>query len=173
MSWDDAMLGTQWKAWGMSINDAGAVLINDTVDENGNGSRTYSTLYDGGEYWLDGSYDWTEGDVDLTGQILNYLVVTTVTYVGGNAVAQTSNVTFQGSFDDCPEGNDCVIEFAIANAILVWRSDSGLPMPADYPDFLCDATEGEFFQANDVTIVINCAVATENATWSSLKRLYR
>ncbi len=173
LSWDGMVLGTQWRVWGMAIDNTGATLISDDVNPvTGNGSRTYRTFYDGGQYWLAGTGPWGDGFNAVTGDITSYMVVTTVTVVAGNAVGATSNVTFTGAFSDCPAANDCAIEFGIANAILVWNPAMG-PMPADYPDFLCGAATGELFDACCVTISIDCVVAAEEATWGSLKALYR
>ncbi|MFO7652555.1 MAG: hypothetical protein R6X25_01920 [Candidatus Krumholzibacteriia bacterium] len=172
-SWDGVTLGTQWRVWGMAVDASGPQLSSDTVDANGNGSRTYVTNYVGGEYWLSGAYDWTNGSEDLTGVLESYLVVTTLTFIGGNVVGQTSNVTLTGRFTECPEANNCVLEFAIANAILDWRSDFGMPMPAGYPAFLCGATQGELFSSCCITMRVNCAVGAEGTTWGALKQLYR
>ena len=173
MSWNGAELGTQWHIWGMTIDADGATMVSDTVDGDGNGVRIYQTGYEGGEFFLDGSGPWTNDDVDLNGVVYNFLVITSITFVGGNPVAQVSNITFNGEFVDCPENNGCVVEFAIANAILAWNSNMDTPMPENYPGFLCDATMGELFQNNDVSIGINCAVATENMSWTGLKGMYR
>ena len=172
-SWNGSILGAQWTIGGMSIDANGAILVSDTIDGNGNGQRSYQTLYEGGDFWLAGSGPWTTDDVELNGGVENFLVLTTITFVGGNPVAQTSNITFNGFFYECPEFTECVIEFAIANAILVWNSNMGGTPPADYPALLCDATAGELFQSNDVTIGIDCVVATLDASWSSLKGMYR
>ncbi len=172
LSWDGATLGTEWTIWGMSINAGGPVLVFDGV-AGGNGVRIYQTSYDGGEFWLAGDGAWTTGDVELHGTIHDYLVVTTVTYSGGDIVAAVSNITFNGVFGDCPEQNACVIEFAIANAALIWRSDWATPMPVDYPAFLCGADTGELFSTSDITLGINCAVATEDHSWTSVKDMYR
>ena len=172
VSWDGSSLGTEWMISGMSISAGGPVLVFDGVS-GGNGVRIYQIAYDGGEFWLDGGGAWTSGDVDLHGTIHDYLVVMTVTYSGGEVVAAVSNITFNGVFGDCPEENACVIEFAIANAALIWRADWDTPMPTDYPDFLCGATMGELFSTSDITLGINCAVATEDHSWSSVKDMYR
>jgi len=172
MSWDGAALGLEWKLWGMTINPAGAVLTFDGVT-GGNGVRVYQIAYDGGEFWLSGDGAWnTEGE-DLHGTIHDFLVVATLTYVGGNVVAEVSNITFNGIFLDCPEENACVIEFGITNATLTWRSDWGTPMPVDYPAFLCGANTGELWITCCITLGINCAVPTEQHSWSSVKDIFR
>lgn len=174
MSWDggSAELGMEWKLWDMTLSADGATLVFDGVS-GGNGVRIYQAAYDGGEFWLAGDGAWTSGNTELTGTVHDYLVVTTVTYVGGEVAAQVQNISFNGVFGDCAVENACVIEFAIANAALVWRSDSGDAMPADYPGFLCGANGGELFSTSDITLGINCAVATEAHSWSTVKDLYR
>lgn len=173
-SWSGAALGTQWKMWGMTIDANGAVEV---------GRRQlgaylyidYATDYDGGQFWLSGAYPWAEG-VDLVGHLTAYHVSTTVTYYNGVPVGQTSNITMTGIFDECgwpgrPE--NCVLEFAIANAIKIWDSNSAGAMPANYPPFLCNATLGELFDACCITAAINCAVPNEGASWGQLKGWYR
>jgi hypothetical protein len=172
MSWDGAALGTEWHFWGMEINAGGPVLVFDGVS-GGNGVRIYQIAYDGGEFWLSGDGAWTSDNTELYGTLADFLVVTTVTYSNGEIVAQVSNITFNGVFGDCPDQNNCVIEFAIANSALIWRSDWDGAMPANYPEFLCDATMGELHSTSDITLGINCAVATEAHSWSSVKDLYR
>jgi len=172
MSWDGAALGLEWKMWGMNINAAGATLTFDGVT-GGNGVRVYQIPYDGGEFWLSGEGSWNQGDDDdLYGTINDFLVVASVTYIGGQVVAEVANITFTGVFDACPEQNACVIEFGITNAQLIWRSDWAAPMPTDYPAFLCDATTGELFITCCITISINCAVEAEAQSWSAVKELF-
>ncbi len=172
MSWNGSVLGGQWHIWGMSIDAVGAILLNDSVVA-GDGSRTYLTNYDGGQFWLTKDHTWGDGLIDLVGQIHNYQVIATVTYEGGAAVGATSNITFSGTFDSCPSMNDCELRFAIANAMLIWRSGSPTAMPLNYPPFLCGANGGELFDVCCITLDILCAVDDEPTTWGSLKALYR
>ena len=172
-SWDGSALGTQWRAWGMRIDANGAVLVSDNVDGSGNGTRTYETRYTGGEFWLTRDHTWADGLADLTGPLLDFQVVATITYVAGAPVGATSNISFNGTFADCPEANDCAITFTIANAILIWRPDSGLPMPAGYPPFLCGANLGELFDVCCITLRIDCAVPAQPERWGAVKALYR
>lgn len=173
MSWNGTALGTQWKTWGMSINAAGAVLLSDMVDANGNGSRTYGTHYDGGQFWLSATNTWSDGIADLTGSLTSYYVVITITYVNFNAVGATSSITFTGSFDNCAATNNCRITFTIANAFLIWGSGQVTPMPANYPSFLCGATMGQLFDICCISMQIQCAVTDEPTSWGRVKSLYR
>jgi hypothetical protein len=170
MSWDGAALQTEWRLWDMAINPAGTVLVFDGVS-GGNGVRIYQTAYDGGLFWLGADGEWTIGAVELEGFLIDFLVVSTVYYVGGEVTAIVNNISFNGVFTDC--GNDCVIEFAIANAARVWNSADGGAMPASYPAFLCGATTGELFSTSDITIGIDCAVAVEGQSWSAVKDIFR
>ena len=172
MSWNGSTLMTEWHIWDMTINAAGPYVVYDGVT-GGNGIQIIQTQYDGGQFWLSGSNIWTDDAEDLFGDIQDYLVVTTVTYQDGEVVAAVSNITFGGVFGDCPESLGCIIEFAIANAALVWRSDFNWAMPSGYPPFLC-GDGGELHGVSDITLGIACdVVATEAHSWSDIKSLYQ
>ena len=173
MSWDGATLGSQWRAWGMAIDANGASLIGSNVDEFGNGTMTYQTFYEGGQFWLAGNHTWGDGINDLTGVLTSFRVVATVNIFGGQPSGVVSNIYFSGIFVDCPEYQDCRIDFTIASAIQVWSSHSGQPMPADYPDLMCGANGGEAFDVCCIQMQIDCAVATQSETWSNIKAMYR
>ena len=173
-SWNGTALGTQWRAWGMAIDAIGAVLIGDTVDPGtGDGTRTYQTFYEGGQFWLSRDETWADGLADLTGDLLSFQVITTLTIMGGNVVGASSNISFGGSFANCDVSNGCDIEFAIANALLAWNQDFPIPMPTGYPPFECGATLGEMFDVCCITISIDCTVPTVEGTWSDIKAQYR
>jgi len=172
-SWDGAALMNQWHVWGMQIDENGAVESARSIDENGNGWIDYTTNYTGGNFWLASTGPWGDGSTDYTGYLTYYNVSTRVSYIGGQVVGKSSNVMFTGNFDemDC---YDCTLEFVIANALMVWESTSSDPKPADYPDFLCGATDGELFDACCIDAVINCLmVDAEESTWGAVKQLYR
>jgi hypothetical protein len=173
LSWDgnSAELGMEWQFFNMAIDAAGPVVVFDGVS-GGNGIQIIQTAYDGGEFWLAGDGSWTNDNTPLTGSVLDYLVVTTVTYSGGEIVAAVSNITFNGTFDDCPDANGCVIEFAILNAALVWRTGDDFAMPAGYPAFLCGQGDGELHATSDFTMGIHCVVATESVSWTDIKSQY-
>jgi hypothetical protein len=172
MSWNGSALGTQWRAWDMYIDANGAQLIADNLDGGGNGTRTYNTLYLGGQFWLDKNEAWADGLADLTGNLTYFQVITTITFSGGAPVGATSNISFTGNFDNCAEANNCQVTFGITNAILVWNQNMG-PMPANYPPFLCGATLGELFDVCCITLQIDCTVENEMTTWSTMKAQYR
>ena len=169
-SWDGTTLGSQWRAWGMCIDESGASETGRSIDASGNGWIDYETNYLGGEFWLSKDHAWSDGVHDLTGTITYYNVGTRVSYIGGVPVGATSNVFFTGLFDGCP-GH--ILEYAITNAMLVWRSDSGYPRPDDYPGMLCGANTGELFDVCCVTATIHQYVAAEESSWGAIKELYR
>lgn len=169
-SWDGVGLGTEWRLWGMEIGEAGASMIDSNIDGGGNGWVTYSTPYDGGVFWLSKDGEWGDGTTDFTGYLTRYDVVTTITYVGGNLVGASSNISAAGYFDTVPQW---VVEFIIANALLIWHPAYGTPMPGDYPPLLCDAPTGELFNVCCVTLSFQRPVNTEQYTWGAVKALYR
>ncbi len=170
-SWNGAALGTQWKVWGMAIDATGAVETARYFDANGNGWIDYSTNYTGGQFRLDGNHLWGDGTGDFTGTVGYFNVGARVSYVGWQAVGVTSNIFMTGVFDGCPS---CSIEYAISNAMLVWRAGYPAPMPANYPAFQCGAAMGELFEVCCVVAKIHCApIATESSTWGGIKGLYR
>lgn len=171
MSWDGTTLGTQWAAYGMSI-DTGAVLSDEDIDAEGSGYRIFTTNYVDGQFWLSKDFSWSDGVADLTGSLTSFVVTTNITYEQNTVTGIASTAVFSGVFDNCDEFNECAIVFSLANVFLAWRSDSGLPMPENYPDFLCGAPNGEFFDLCCVQLVIDCVVAAEESTWGSLKALY-
>jgi len=172
-SWDGIVLGAQWRVWGMTIDAAGAVIIDEDIDEFGNGTRTYRTDYDGGEFWLSKDHSWSDGFADLTGTLNQYYVIATVTIVGGTAVGVVSNVYFTGVFANCPPRNGCVLDFVIANAMQTGVVTPPAAVPADYPPFLCGADSGELFDACCITAVLDCLINNEEKTWGAMKALYR
>ena len=174
-SWNGTTLGTQWRAWDMSIDDNGAVLIVDTVDPaTGDGTQTYQTMYLNGQFWLDRDENWADGLADLTGDLTNFQVISTLTFIGGNVVGATSNITFGGSFNNCSVSNGCDISFAIANAVLIWNPDFNGSFPMHYPPLACDATLGEAYDIVSITIQIDCSVSVEvGESWGGVKSLFR
>ena len=173
MSWDGSMLGTQWKVWGTVLDQDGYVLVDDQVDpQTGNGYRVFSGNYDGGQFWLSKDGPWGDGVADITGTVTGKTnVVATVNYLNWQPVAAVANVTGTGAIDDCANG--CFIDYALSNLQMVWRSDSGLPPPPDYPPFLCGAGDGQMWDACCGSFHVGCAVGDEIDTWSRVKSSYR
>lgn len=174
MSWDGVTLGGQWAAWGMFIDSNGAVLITDTVDPGtGDGTRVYSTDYNGGEFWLSKTNSWANGVNHLTGSITSYNVMATLTIQGGVNVGVTSDIIFTGEFENCVGGEGCAIRFEILGAQLAWHPGFGGSMPDNYPYLMCGGTTAEAFDVPSITGEIGCPVSTQNTSWGSLKSLYK
>ena len=163
MSWNGALLGAQWKVWGMAIEPAGPTVVGSSM-VGGNGWIAYSTNYVGGQFWLSKFHTWGNGVNDLTGQISNYNVYARVTYVGGVPVSVYSTAYFTGVFTDCPL---CTLEYVISNVAQVWPAQG-----AGYPPLLCGAA-GEYFDVCCIRASIHCPVGAEESTWGAIKSLYR
>ena len=174
-SWDGATLGTEWEVWGMQIDAAGAGEVARDMDATGTGWIDYVTNYDGGQFWLNGAIFGPPGSVDFLGSITYYNVSTRVSFLNGQVVGVTSNVTFNGWMDGTCEC--CYIEFGIANAMRVWVEGEGTP-PAPYPPFICDVdktpgTGGELFDACCIMASISCPNSSDVASWGAIKGMYK
>ncbi len=172
-SWDGAVLGGQWKIYGLVVDAAGATLVGSNLDSWGNGTEDYSVNYTGGEFWLSADNTWGDGTTDLYGVVEGYHLTATITYVMSNPVAMTTNSTWTGAFIDCDPSFDCGVNFALANSTLLWTSDSGEPALDDFPALLCGAGDGEMHDMPCLTFSLDCTVGTERTTWSSMKSTFR
>ena len=170
LSWNGASLGTQWMLWGMTVDASGAVETARYFNAAGTGWINYVTNYTGGQFWLSRNGLWGYGTVDYTGVVDYYNISARVNYVAWQPVGVTSNITMEGTFDECP---NCTLSI-MGNGLLIWQTGYQTPMPANYPPFLCNATTGELFEACCPVIEIYCEpVSTESSTWGGIKALYR
>lgn len=169
LSWDGAELATEWQFFDMAIDAAGPQLVFDGVTD-GNGVQIYQINFDGGRFVLDGAA-WMADGVDRMGDVFDYTAVLTITYVDGEMVTAVSNVTCSGMFDGCPDSNDCTLTLT-GNTAMFWQTGSDLPMPMDFPAFLCGATDGALHNVSATTVDIACVVATESRSWSEIKALH-
>jgi hypothetical protein len=168
-SWDGAILGGQWKVYGMVSE--GAVETARYFDAYGNGWIDYATNYTGGVFWLTNAAPWGGGAAEYWGTVKYFNVGARVNYAGWSPIGVTSNILMTGDFDACP---NCAIQYAISNAILVWQTGYPTPMLADYPAFLCGATSGEQFDACCIIMKVMCnPVSTDESSWGSIKDLFR
>ena len=171
-------LGLEWEVW-CPVLALPPELIEDTVDEYGNGHRIYRTVYTGGEYWLVGTGTWGGGDPDYTGYLEHYVHTTTMQIAGGELVSYTTNAQMTGRFYGYQE---TCMQLTIANAASV--GFGGVP-PADYP-ILKDGAGGtcvpaaggvigEWGNVWSITMIIQgCEpTATEETSWGTIKSLYR
>jgi hypothetical protein len=169
-SWDGAALGGDWKVVCPQV--ANVTLVVDLVF-GGNGNRIYRLDYAGGYVELGGAGPWAGGDAFYTGIIDTYVEIRTIQYVAGAKVGAVSDhavtARIQGYTESC-------VTWGIGNG--AWRGE-GAAAPADHPSFLdanCNASggPGHWGDIRDLTISIaGCAVPTQEATWGSVKALYR
>jgi hypothetical protein len=177
-SWDGYDLGLQWKVL-CPVMAYPPELIEDTVDEYGNGHRVYRTVYANGEFWLSGTGAWSSGDAYYSGDLEHYVHTTTMQIAGGELVAYNTNAQMTGRFHGYQE---TCMQLTIANAVLVGMD--GVP-PADYP-VLKDGTSGSCLDAAGgyigewgnvwaITMIIQgCEpTASEESSWGAIKSLYR
>jgi hypothetical protein len=173
LSWDGALLGTQWKLQCPHITQ-GPVLVSDTRDGNGTGEVTYRTVYGGGFFWLSKAGPWGDNTVDYLGTLDSFIATATYQYVFGQLLGIRSNVTTIGHFDDFAQ----CFEYTINNAAFLGSTDMS-PQPANYPDFL-DAcvsgflTRGGWGSVTQISMrLFGCQISVEPATWTAAKSLYR
>jgi hypothetical protein len=175
-SWDGFTLGTQWWMYCAQIS-AVPILLQDTVNINGDGIKQYVVNYTGGLCILGGSGPWGGGDPSYTAPYTAYAEIKTFQYANNVLVAVISTVQMQAMFlgfnDDC-------MSLAISNQeqAPLGSTDHG-PLPANYPGFLdpntCAPTRtlGSWGEADEFTLIIQgCTIPTEEATWGSIKAIY-
>jgi len=169
-SWDGAALGGDWKI--VCAQVVVVSLIEDLVS-GGNGQRTYKLDYAGGYLELGGAAPWGNGDASYTGPIDTYSEFRKVLYIGGVKVGSDSDHSVTAHVQGY--GQSCLR--LIANG--AWLGESPTAKPGSYPTWLdpncgATATTGHWGLINDLTITVEgCAVPTEEATWGSVKALYR
>ncbi len=172
-SWDGTSLGVQWEV-SCAVIATPPVLLDEQMDEGGNGHRTFRTTYTGGTFWLSGSGPWGTGDESYGGGIAYYSHTTTYQYENSVLVSYVVNVQLAGYF----EGYGRCMQLTIANAV---PSGAGTQTRA-YPVFLdggagcVEATSipGEWGEVHSITLVVlNCNTAVSCGSWGTLKSLYR
>jgi hypothetical protein len=169
MSWDGTMLGSQWRFWGMAIDENGAVESARSIDAYGTGWIDYVTNYVGGQFWLFGGHSWSDDGTDLVGDVTYLNVGARVNLFQGVVTGVTSNILITGQFTTCP---NCVIQYSILNAMRVWDPTGG-SMPPLYPAWACGTT-GELFYLCCITANIVCdEVGTEESTWGAVKQMHK
>ncbi|MDO9170311.1 MAG: hypothetical protein Q7W29_00590 [bacterium] len=175
-SWDGAALGAQWE---ISCPTSSSMTAQDNR-VGGVGTIVYTSTFNGGTFaFFAGGWPWGDG----AGTLGAMTVITTVQYVliGGvsTGVAAVINGNTSGTFD-----NGCTLVFAIGNGVGVGETTSLYPAitkPAGYPTFLdgtCGPASagqqyGSWGTVITLTMQVDCAVPTEDASWSSVKAAYR
>jgi hypothetical protein len=174
-SWDGVTLGAEWGIACVYMEQS-PVLVEDNVDEFGNGTRVYRTEYEGGGFGLAGTGPWGGGDANYTGVISQYVHITTITYAGGEHVSYTTDVEIEGSFD----GYETCMNIT-AQAASVGRETG---KPADYPayfvadDSICEPWGTDLGEWGDVVgvelTIFPCGpTAVELDSWGMIKAMYR
>jgi hypothetical protein len=168
-SWDGMSLGTEW----VFKCGVGNTTVTNVDTTNGDGFIYYQTVYTGGTFWLTKNGPWGDSVNDLTGTLNTTTDNTTVAYSDGNPIWAVSNVNTTGLFD----GSDCVLEFAIANALGLGDTDvAGFPM--SYPPFLdpmCTSgsrIRGSWGDLLTLAMSIDCPTPIQSHTWGSIKTLH-
>jgi hypothetical protein len=170
-SWSGAALGGDWKILCPVVVDV--TLLYSTVVA-GTGQTAYLITYTGGYVELGGAGPWAGGDALYMGVIDTYYETRTLQFASGPMVGSVSDhavsASIQGYTASC-------VAFGIGNG--VWLGNSPGAKPANYPDYRdanCNAgpTDGHWGDIRDLTMTVQgCAVATKQATWGSVKSLYR
>jgi hypothetical protein len=174
LSWDGITLGTQWWMYCAQISQA-PMLLQDTVDGNGNGIRQWQVVYAGGLCILGAGGPWDGGGAPYTAPYTSYEEVKTFHYQNNVIVAVISSAQLQAlviPYDEC-------MALSISNQEQLGDTDSAA-LPATYPGFIdpntCAATRvlGSWGEADEFTMLIgpNCTVPTEESTWSAIKSMY-
>lgn len=174
-SWDGFTLGAEWWMYCAQISQA-PLLLQDTVDTNGNGIRQYQVVYTGGLCVLSGTGPWGGGDPSYTAPYTSYSEIKTFHYTNNVITAVIGTAQLQAEvlvYEDC-------MTLSIANHSQDGDTDSAA-LPANYPGFLnpntCTATRtlGSWGEADEFTLVITgtCTVPVEESTWSRIKDMYK
>lgn len=170
-SWDGAALGGDWTIYCPQV--VGVLLLSDTV-VGGNGHRIYLIDYAGGVIELDGGGPWAGGDASYTGIIDTYTEIRSVQFIGGVKVASVSDHSVSAHLQGYPE---TCMTWGIGNG--AWLGESPSLKPPFYPTWLLPncaggASSGHWGTFSDMTIsVTGCSVPAQEATWGSVKALYR
>jgi hypothetical protein len=176
-SWDGLNFAQVWR-YHCATQLTNAVLIQDNLDANGNGQRTWKCTYSGGTFWLSGTGPWANGDPDYPGVFDSYIEFETEIYANWIVVGAVTNVQASAHFDNYPT---VCMTYGIGSGQRVGTTDLGQVEPPTYPPFLQAVTcapimpQGAWWNMNGVTLVITsgCTVPTRASTWGALKTLYR
>jgi hypothetical protein len=171
-SWNGSTLGTQWE---IRCGQSNSFVVQDNRVA-GTGTVVFTSTYAGGTFtFFAGGWPWGDG----TGTLGSTTLVTTVQFVNNVPVASVVNGNTSGFFN-----GGCALTFAIANGTGVGETtslDPSITKPATYPDFLdvtCNPASpaqqfGTWGNVITITMQIDCAVPTGEATWGRIKTLYR
>jgi hypothetical protein len=170
MSWNGAVLGTQW-TFSCGVQNGAQTVQDNRVA--GTGSVVFTNIFNGGVFWLSKNGPWGDGVNDLTGTVDVTQSIVTLIYVNGVPVQARLNIDSSGMF----EGGVCALRFVVANGIGGGDTDL-LPKPPGYPDFQdtnCNPSRvfGSWGDISQVSMLIDCPVPVRQSTWGVIKTLYR
>ncbi len=177
-SWDGLVLGAQWWMYCAELA-VPPILINDTVDINGNGSQTWSADFTGGFCQLAGDGPWGgSGELSYLAPYTAYSESQTLSFSNFVIVGVVTSINVQaGPFANF--GEACM-SLTIANQNQLATTDTAA-LPANFPGFMdplsCTVTGrtmGSWGDSFEFTLVIltGCTVPVEENTWGAIKALY-
>lgn len=168
-SWNGVTLGTQWR-FECGVSSAQQVIDNRSA--SGTGTVIFTTMYNGGTFWLSGSGPWGAGANDFSGTLGLTTRITTLQFVNWAPVQARENIDSSGLFE-----GGCLLTFAIANGTGAGDTDL-LPFDPNYPAMLdtdCSSprVSGSWGNLSQITFMIDCTVPNDESSWGSLKSLYK
>lgn len=175
-SWDGAILGAQWWMYCAEVA-LPPVLINDTVDINGNGSQTWSVTFTGGFCVLAGNGPWGDAsELSYLAPYTSYSESQTISFLNFAIVGVVTSVQVQaGPFVGF---NNACMSLSISNQNQLGSTDTAA-LPVNFPSFIdpltCTATRvlGSWGDSFEFTLLITgCVVPVEESTWGAIKALY-
>jgi hypothetical protein len=175
-SWDgkQKMLGTQWSI-SCPVLASPPILMEDTVDQYGDGTRIYLIIYFGGTIFLSGDGPWGGGATEYQGLLDTYEVTVTVVYEKNHDISASSTIRATGTFSQY--AGEC---FELMAEKVVERGNTGREQkrPLTYPPFIessCDIgpKDGAWGTIAAIQLTITgCSVPVEETSWGAVKSLY-
>ncbi|MBU2501277.1 hypothetical protein KJ682_08125 [bacterium] len=171
-SWDGSSLGLQWRIQDLRIDDNGAELLFEEINENGDGYRIYHAWCTGGRYRLAPGWPWSAGPEDLHGQVISAEVAWSETILNWKLVYYFHDFSALAGIEGCSIPQVDTIEFHVSS-LTAWIPELGHPLPADYPSFGCMAGTGDLLDVSSLGIKIDPIMPTGQVSWSTVKSWFR
>ena len=173
-SWDKKSLGGQWKLWCATLA-APPQVIEDSVDEKGNGYRVWMASYVGGYLWLSESGPWNGGSANgYTGVVDTYTSYLRIRYEKDVAAEITCEISATGHLQEHPE-----ICFTFDASCRIYGDTAKDKKIGDnFPPFLdlnCKTVpdEGWWGFVREIHITLTgCVTPVQERTWGAIKSLY-
>jgi hypothetical protein len=153
------------------------MLLQDTIDSNGNGIKQWQIEYSGGAIVLYNSGPWGGDQPSYLAPFTACTEIRTFHYSNFAIASVIGTVQIQAEIDGY---TDC-LTLSIFNRARHGDTDTeAFPGAAFYPGFLdpgsCAATRthGMWGVADELTLVVSgtCTVPVEESTWSAIKSMY-